>query len=189
VQATSTQIKFTQKLEDKGSGYGYLYTKILRFVPGQPVLIIDHTLTNLGRLPIDTSVYDHNFLVLDHQTTGPDFSVRLPFSVTPEKPIKVALGAVEGDRILYRKALEGRDVFTVNIAGFGPSSRDYDIRVENSRLGAGVRIKGDRPLEKEELWSIRSILAMEPFIRLSAAPGKTIHWSYSYLYYTQPQKN
>jgi hypothetical protein len=189
VQAKSTSIKFTQKLVDKGSGYGYLYTKILRFAPGQPILVMEHTLKNLGRLPILTNVYNHNFLVLDHQTTGLDFSVRLPFSITPEKPIKADLGAVEGDRILYRKKLEGNDVFTVNISGFGSTSQDYDIRVENSLLGAGVRIRGDRPLEKEELWSIRSILAMEPFIHLNAEPGKTIHWSYSYLYYTLPRKN
>jgi hypothetical protein len=82
----------------------------LRLEPGQPVLIIDHTLKNLGRLPILTSVYEHNFLVLDHQT-GPDFSVRLLFSITPKQPIKTDLGAVEGNRILYRKELEGNDVF------------------------------------------------------------------------------
>jgi hypothetical protein len=189
IHTKSTSIQFTQKIVDKSSGYGYLYTKTLRLKPGQPILVIDHTLKNIGRLPILTSVFDHNFLVLDHQTTGPDFSVRLPFSITPKQPIKADLGTVEGDRILYRKELEGREVFTVKIGGFGTTSQDYDIRVENSRLGAGVRITGDQPLEKEELWSIRSILAMEPFIQLSAAPGATIHWSYSYLYYTLPKKN
>jgi hypothetical protein len=189
VRTKSTSIQFTQKIVDKSSGYGYLYTKVLRLKPGQPVLVIDHTLKNLGRLPILTNVYDHNFLVLDHQTTGPDFSVHLPFSITPKQPIKTSLGAVEGNRILYRKELEGNDVFTVKVGGFGTTSQDYDIHIENSRLGAGVRITGDRPLEREELWSIRSILAMEPFIQLSAAPGATIHWSYSYLYYTLPRKN
>jgi hypothetical protein len=188
VRTKSTAIQFTQKIVDKSSGYGYLYTKTLRVKPGQPVLVIDHTLKNLGRLPILTNVYDHNFLVLDHQTTGPDFSVRLPFSITPKQPVKTDLGAVEGNRILYRKELEGNDVFTVKVGGFGTTSQDYDIRIENTRLGAGVKITGDRPLEREELWSIRSILAMEPFIQLSAAPGATVHWSYSYLYYTLPQK-
>jgi hypothetical protein len=189
VQTSSTSIQFTQKVVDKISGYGYLYTKILRLEPGQPILVIDHTLKNLGRLPILTNVYDHNFLVLDHQTTGPDFTVRLPFSITPEKPIKADLGAIDNDHILYRKNLEGKDVFTAKIGGFGIAPQDYDIRIENNHLGAGVRIRGDHPLFKEELWSIRSTLAMEPFIQLNAAPGATIHWSYSYLYYTLPQKN
>ena len=37
-----------------------------------------------------------------------------------------------------------------------------------------MRIKGDRPLESEELWSIRSILAMEPYIHMSIEPGKNL---------------
>lgn len=188
VKAKSTSIEFTQTLVDKSSGYGYVYTKVLRLVPGRPNLVMEHTLKNVGRLPIVTNVYDHNFLVLDHQPTGPDFSVKLPFSIKPEGPIKSDLGAVEGDGIRYRKQLEGRDTFTIHIGGFGATAKDYDIRIENSRLGAGMRITGDQPLEKEELWSIRSILAMEPFVRLSVAPGKTIHWSYSYVYYTLASK-
>lgn len=188
VRAKSTSIEFTQVIVDKGSGYGYSYTKILRLEPGRPVLVIEHTLKNLGRLPIITSVYDHNFLVLDHQTTGPDFQVSFPFPIQPEKPIKASLGAVEGNRILYRKELQGRDVFTVNIGGFKATPKDNEFRVENSRLGVGVKITGDQPLEREELWSIRSTLAMEPFIHMTVAPGKTFHWSYSYLYYTLDQK-
>jgi hypothetical protein len=145
---------------------------------------MNHTLKNLGRLPIVTSVYNHNFLVLDRQTTGPDFSIRLPFPITPLKPIKAQLGTIDGDRILYRRPLQANEVFTVQIGGFGATSRDYDVRIENRRLGVGVRITADQPLEKAELWSIRSTLAMEPFVHLDVAPGKTIHWSYSYLYYT-----
>lgn len=188
VQTRSTSVAFTQTLVDKSSGYGYVYTKTLRLVPGQPNLVIEHTLKNIGRLPIRTNVYDHNFLVLDRQPTGPDFSVRLPFTIKPEAPIKTDLGAVQGDRIHYLKQLEGRDTFTVHIGGFGATSKDYDIRVENSRLGAGVRITGDRPLAKEELWSIRSIVAIEPFIHLAVAPGETTHWSYTYHYYKVGEK-
>jgi hypothetical protein len=187
VQTHRTSVEFTQRLVDEKSGYGYLYTKTLRLDPIRPVLTIEHTLKNLGRLPIETEVYDHNFLVLDHQTTGPDLSVRLPFPITPEKPIKADLGMIDGNRIVYRRPLEGRDVFTVQIGGFGSDAKDYNVTIENSRAGVGMRITGDRPLAKEELWSIRSIMAVEPFIHLSAAPGETIHWTYSYLYYRLAQ--
>jgi hypothetical protein len=188
VRAKSTSIEFAQQIVDKSSGYGYSYTKILRLEPGRPVLVIEHVLKNLGRLPIVTSVYDHNFLVLDHQATGPDFQIRFPFPIQSEKPIKADLGAIEGNRILYRKNLQGRDVFTVHVGGFNATPQDNDIRIENSRVGVGVRITGDQPLESEELWSIRSTVAMEPFIHMTVAPGKTFRWSYSYLYYTLGQK-
>jgi hypothetical protein len=188
VKAKPTSIEFTQRIMDKSSGYGYSYTKILRMEPGQPVLVIEHVIKNLGRLPILADVYDHNFLVLDHQTTGPDFRVTFPFSITPEKPIKTELGAVQGNRIMYRKPLQGRDVFTVNIGGFSSAPRDNEFSIENSRLGAGVKITGDQPLARAELWSTRSTVAVEPFVHLAVEPGKTFRWSYTYLYYTLAQK-
>jgi hypothetical protein len=186
VHTTKSSIQFTQKIVDKTSGYGYLYTKTLRLEPGKPVLVMEHSLKNLGRLPITTSTYNHNFLVLDHQPPGPDFSIRLPFTINPQAPIKADLGAVEGGRILYHKQLADHETFTVPIGGFDATPHNYDIRVENSRLGVGMQITSDQPLQKESLWSIRSVLAIEPFVHLTAAPGQTIHWSYTYSYYTLP---
>lgn len=189
VHAKASSIEFTHKLTDPKSGYAYIYIKRLRLLPNQPVLVIEHELQNVGRLPIETSVYNHNFLVLDHQPIGPDFSVSVPFPIKPERPLKEELGTIDDKRILYRRPLEGKEVFTVHMGGLSSTARDYDIRVENSRLGAGVRITGDHPLEKEELWSIRSTLAMEPFVHLTASPGQTVRWSHSYTYYTFDPKS
>ncbi len=185
VRARRSSIEFTQRVVDGVSGYGYLYTKMLRLVPGQPRMMIEHTLKNLGRLPIVMDVYDHNFTVLDHQPIGPDFSVTLPFAIQLDRPIKPELGAVEGNRIVYRRLLADHDAIDVH-STFNPVQPDNDIRVENSRVKAGVRITGDHPLTKFELWSIRSVMGIEPFIHLTAAPGETIHWTYTYLYYTLP---
>lgn len=187
VRVTPDSVKFTQRVIDPSSGYGYLYRKIVRLVPGKPQMVIEHRLTNIGKRTIATSVYDHNFLVLDHRTIGPDFVVTLPFEIHPEKPINSALGAVEGKTIHYVKELRGHDLFGVEIEGFGKTSKDYEIRIENARVGAGMEIKGDRPLESEELWSIRSTLAMEPYIHMSIAPGKSAIWKYTYTYYSIPK--
>jgi hypothetical protein len=188
VQATATSVVFTQRVMDPQSGYGYLYEKTVRLVPGKPEMLIEHRLTNTGKRPIESSVYDHNFLVLDHQTTGPDFAVTVPFTIHPAKPYRTDLGKVEGNKISYVKKLEGRDIFGVAIAGFGKTASDYKISIENRKLGVGMKISGDQPLESEELWSIRTILAMEPFIHMSIAPGHSFQWKYTYDYYTLPGK-
>jgi hypothetical protein len=185
---TPNSVRFTQRVFDPSTGYGYLYEKTVRLLPGQPRMMIEHTITNLGKRPIETSVYDHNFLVLDKQSIGPDFSITLPFKIRLKKPINQELGKVEGNRILYRKQMEGRDLFTASIAGFGETAKDYDIKIENKRVGAGVRITGDRPLESEELWSIRSVLAVEPFIHMKIPTGQKFSWRYTYVYYTIPGK-
>jgi hypothetical protein len=185
VRAKRTSIEFTQRVVDGASGYGYLYTKTLRLVPGQPHMLIEHTLKNVGRLPIATDVYDHNFTVLDHQPIGPDYSVTLPFAVELDRPLNAELAAVEGNRIVYRRLLADHEYIDVH-STFNPPQTNNDIRVENSRVKAGVRITGDHPLTKFELWSIRSVMGIEPFIHLTAAPGETIHWRYNYVYYTLP---
>lgn len=95
---------------------------------------------------------------------------------------------IEGNRIVYHKHLEGYESLASAISGFAPLAKDYDIKIENSRVRAGVRITADRPLESEKLWSIRSVLAMEPFIHMSIKPGRTFSWKYSYLYYSLSQE-
>lgn len=184
VQAKPESVEFTQRVTDPSTGYGYLYQKAVRLVPGKPQMVIEHRLTNIGKRPIATSVYDHNFLVLDNQGIGPDFTITVPFEIHPVKPVNEVLGAVNGKTISYRKKLEGHDQFAVNIEGFGKTAKDYEITIENRHVGAGMRITGDQPLESEELWSIRSILAMEPFVHMSIEPGKDFSWKYTYDYYT-----
>ena len=66
---------------------------------------------------------------------------------------------------------------------------DYNITVENSTAAAGMKIAGNRPLSKENLWSIRTVVAMEPFITMSIEPGKAFTWRYDYLYYSLDRPN
>jgi hypothetical protein len=56
--------------------------------------------------------------------------------------------------------------------------------IENKKAGAGLKITCDRPLSRESLWSIRSVIAMEPFVAISIEPGQQFDWKNTYLYYT-----
>ena len=42
-----------------------------------------------------------------------------------------------------------------------------------------MRVVGDHPLASVALWSIRSVLAIEPFISVAVEPGKEMAWKYS----------
>lgn len=188
VRAHRQSVLFRQELADPSSGYGYVYEKTIRLVPGKAEMTIEHTLRNTGQHTIDTDVYNHNFLVLDHRTTGPDFVITEPFEIQTPKPVDAALGMVEGKRILYRRELTGKEVFTTPISGFGATAKDYDIHIENTQAGVGMHITADQPLAQEQLWSIRAVLAVEPYIHMSIAPGSSFRWSYHYRYYSLPQR-
>jgi hypothetical protein len=184
VRTKDDSVEFTQELGDPLSGYSYRYTKIVRLTNGKPEMILEHRLENTGRRTIKTSVYDHNFLVLDRQPTGPDFVVTVPFTIHAQHVQGVDLARIEGRQFTYRNKLEGRETVSAKFLGFGKTAAGYEITIENRKAGAGMEVTGDRPLSNENLWSIRSVLAMEPFIDMSIEPGKTFTWRYDYTYYS-----
>ena len=185
VKKSADTIEFTQELRNTTSGYGYVYHKKLSLLAGKPVMVIEHSLKNTGSLAIHTSVYDHNFLVLDKQPTNAGFAITFPFNVTANPAPDKALAEIEKNKLLYRKTLTGEDRVYFSIEGFSPD--DYRIHLDNTNVHAGMTITGDRPLAKMSLWSIRSVIAVEPFIDISLEPGSQSTWKYSYEYYTLPQ--
>ncbi|MGH9581352.1 MAG: hypothetical protein ACRD4O_00255 [Bryobacteraceae bacterium] len=189
VQTKPDSVTFTQVLTDAASGYAYRYTKIVRLVPGKPEMVLEHWLENTGRRRIATSVYDHNFLVLDRQTTGPDFVITFPYAIRGYDMHEADLTQIAGERFAYRKPLAGQEIVSAGFSGFGNTSADYRIRIENHKIGAGMTITGNRPLSEEDLWSIRSVIAVEPFIRMSIEPGKAFTWKYDYTYYSLHRAN
>jgi cytochrome c5 len=69
------------------------------------------------------------------------------------------------------------------VQGFGDRASDYLVRIDNRKAGVGLRIAGDRPLQSEALWSIRAVLAVEPFIHIAAARDQEFVWNMTYSYY------
>ena len=179
-------IEFTQEVADASSGYAYTYRKTMRLTEGKPEMVFEHSLKNTGRCAVRTSVYNHNFLVLDGQPPGPGFVITVPFQIQTRRPPTKELAEIRGNQIVYVKTLENRDIVTTPLQGFTDSPKDNDIRIENSRLGVGMRITADRPLSSESLWSIRTVLAIEPFVAMSIEPGNEFTWKSRYTYYTLP---
>ena len=189
VKKHNDSIVFDQELSDPASGYSYIYRKIVRLTRGKPEMVIEHSLKNTGRREIISDVYDHNFVVLDKQAPGPDFTFKVPFQIkTPRAPRK-ELAEVRENQIVYTKPLSGEDQVAVPIQGFSDDVKDTEIVIENKKVGAGVRISGDRPLVKDLLWSIRSVLADEPYIAIDVPPGSEFTWKNTFEYYAIPAAN
>ena len=186
VRENRDSVEFTHELLDPASHYGYVYRKVVRLTSGKPQMVLEHSLKNTGTRPIQSSVYNHNFLVLDKQAPGPDFVVTVPFQIQARRAPAKELGEIRGNQIVYVKTLENQDRMTTAVQGFSDSARDYDIRVENRKVGAGFRVTGDRPLTNIALWSIKTVLAVEPYISMTIDPGAEFTWKLTYDYYTLP---
>ncbi|MEO7145216.1 MAG: hypothetical protein ABI165_17110, partial [Bryobacteraceae bacterium] len=174
-------IAFQQKLAGP-AGYAYVYRKTVRMVKGKPEMVLEHTLKNTGDKPIDTSVFDHNFFMIDHLPIGPDVTITFPFELKASGPLNGA-GVLRGRQIGYTRELKKGESVHTELSGFGNSASDYDIRIENAKAGAGVRIRGDHPLEKVVFWSIRTTACPEPYIHLHVEPGSQVTWRITYDFY------
>ena len=181
-------VDFTHELTDP-TGYGYVYRKTVKLTKGKPELVLEHRLKNTGKLPIETSVYDHNFFIIDKQLSGPTVNVQFPFAVTGEGKGFGNTIQTQENRLVYSRELEkGEQVYSTGLQGFGPAATDYDIRIENRKTGAGVRITSDHPLEKLVYWACSTTSCPEPYIHLTAAPGQEISWRITYEFYEKNTK-
>ena len=165
------------------NGYGYTYTKTIRLTAGKPNLTIEHRLQNTGKLAIHTSGYNHNFLTLDGKPAGPGYTITAPFDLKTPQPLAGDLASVKGKQIVYQKTLQGEDRVMTAFTGFSTSPKDYDFRFENKE--AGMRVTADRPLSRGMMWSIRSVVSVEPFIAIDVEPGKQFTWNYNYEFFTK----
>jgi hypothetical protein len=182
VHVGNRSITFQQRLTSP-DGISYLYTKRLFVSRDGSVLTLRHTLKNLGRDPLVTDVYDHDFFMLDGQPTGPGFVLHLAFSPVPQTPLGQE-ATVKGQDIVYLKELQPGESAESYITGYGTTASDYAIRLENKNTHTGIEQTGTMPISRFYLWSIHTTVCPEAYIHLDIPPGKTGKWDIHYHFLT-----
>lgn len=176
-------VEFTHQL-NCGAGFGYTYTKTIRLTKNESAMTIEHRLVNTGAKAIETLVYDHNFLLIDHHGAGPAVEISFPFPPQPAKTLD-PLAEVRGRQLVFPRDFKGSDTFYAELRGFGKAAADYHIRVENNNSGAGVVITSDRPLANLGVWAVRTVVAPEPFVEIKVSPAHEFSWKYTYSFYVR----
>lgn len=185
IRSHKDRIKFTQRLRCE-LGYAYVYTKTVRLVKGKPELLIEHSLKNTGKKAIDTTQYNHNFFVIDHEVVGPDISVKFVFDPVATRGFNNR-AEIRGQEIVFPHELQGKNGVFSELTGSHNTVAEYDFRVENLRAGAGVHITSDQKLEKVNFWAIQTVASAEPYIHLHIEPGQEARWTIRYDFYTLAQ--
>jgi hypothetical protein len=182
VEKKSDSVEFRQEITGP-SGYAYSYRKTVRLPAGKAGMVLEHSLKNTGSRRIESPVYCHNFFVMDEQPSGPDFSIKVPFGIE-DAVDKLGVLQVRGRELGFAREIRGDERAMIEVSGFGGDPKDYDIRVENRKTGAGVRITSDRPLSKIMVWACRPTRCPEPFIDVRVEPGGEFTWTIAYEFYS-----
>ena len=150
-------------------------------------MVLSHTLTNTGKKIIETTVYDHNFFMLDSQSTRAGFIIRQPFNITAMCGNE-DLAIINNNQIIFKKELANNEhVYYGDLHGYNNDAKDYDIKVENQNTGAAAEITCDKPLAKLAFWCASTTICPEPFIHIKVNPGETFSWKIFYKYYSLKQ--
>jgi hypothetical protein len=176
------RVEFTQRLTSD-LGYAYVYRKTVRLVKGKPQLVIEHSLKNTGKKVIETTQYNHNFFVIDHETVGPDIVVKFAFTPAATRGFSDR-AEIHGPEIVFPRVLEAKKGVFSELTGSANDVKDYDFRVENVKTGAGVHFTSDQPLLKVNFWAITTVAAAEPYLQFRIEPGHESHWKIQYEFYT-----
>ncbi len=183
IKTKSDQVRFVHQLKE--GEYSYDYDKTISLVKGKPELRIQHTLKNTGTKTIETTVYNHNFVMIDHLLTGPGYVVHFPSNVTAEGRGFNDIAKIEGKQMAFlREVSKSESLYCGAMQGLSNDRSSYDFRVENLKAGAGVHITADKPVFKLAFWSNTTTVCPEPFIQVKVEPGKEFKWEIRYEYYT-----
>lgn len=183
VNKSADNVEFIHELN--GSNYSYVYTKTVRLVPGKAEMELVHSLKNTGAKTIETSVYNHNFFVMDNLNVGSDYSVTFPWNINLQggNDGLDTLAAINGNKLTFLKELNQGEFVFYSMGGFSDSNTDHDIRIENTKAGAGVRITCDRPLMRLAFWSCWKAPCPEAYVTVKAEPGQEFTWTTKYEFY------
>jgi hypothetical protein len=173
-------IEFRQELAHP-AGYAYRYTKRVALADAGAGFTIDHTLANTGTKRIDTDHYCHNFLTVDGDPVGPNYALRFGFPATAKTPKELfGIAEVRGDRLVFVKPLMDKEYVQSQILGWDDAAATNRVTVEHAPSGLALHIQGDRPLSKLNVWSVKTTLCPEPFVRVALDPGQSMSWATRY---------
>ena len=180
IKSKSNQVQFVQTLNEKD--YAYEYQKTVKLQKHRPVMVINHILKNTGKKIIETSCYDHNFFVIDQQPTGPGTVVAFPDSLNEKLDGMADYVNIKNNQLVFLKELKNKFISFKDLTN--GKGAEYNIKIENQKTGAGVKITGDRRISKLAFWSSLKTVCPEPYIKIMVKPGQEISWKIKYEFYT-----
>ena len=181
VKVFDDSIEYTHEMSDK-SGYGYILKKRLRLEKSS--LVVEHTLKNIGSKTIDSNVYGHCFFTVDNMKIDESVVAKFNFKLDcPQAYISKGLAEIKDNEIRYLRTAKDSDRVSIDNIQCAGTLEENCMEVEFGKLGAGVRVRGDKPLLKSVYWSNGKMVCPEPFVKIDLKPNEEFSWKFTYDFY------
>jgi hypothetical protein len=186
VAVTATQATFTvDPVECRG--YAVRLTKTIT-VEGVE-LTIAYALENVGEKPIVTTEYVHNFMGIDGHAIGPDYRLRMPYTIgfaASQGPFAERMAQmmtildVQGGDI--RCKATPQHPFYCRPLGFSRTdAAQWELLHEPT--GVGLREHDDFTPTRVAVWGTTHVISAEVFVPVNVQPGETQRWTRRYEFF------
>lgn len=175
MEADDDCVTMTHTLEGP-RGWGYVYRTQVRLLGNRPGFVIERRLTNIGKRPIVTDYYSHNFFVLDERAVSPAYELTL----LPEH--EVAKGRTvapwirfEGDRLRLTQELPRGKALFLPLRYDTTPSQPWRVKLTQGS-GATVTLHHQPAPDRVVIYVKRPYLSVEPFIDIKIKPDESHTW-------------
>lgn len=138
---------------------------------------IRRTLTNLGRRPLRTEHYAHNFLRPEGKGMTPETQLVFSFPVQLEIS-RVSAWQVDGSRLSLLRPMSAGDAVYASLAGFPDKIPAPALTI--TAQGLRLRWSGSHDPFAIAVYGRNEVLCPEFFVRLVIDPGESVTWSDSW---------
>ncbi len=171
-------------------GYRYRLTRRFELTESPAGFVMKCQLENLGEKPITQNCYEHNFINVDGHAIGPDWNVIYPFTPVSKPMPGVGnndLVAFSGREAHITRVFAPKDSFEQLLDGFGGKPADNTVTVYNNTLKTGIRVSGDHPIVRNNLFCVEKAICPELFISIHLQPGASLRWHVTYELTNEPK--
>ena len=214
VEATADQARFVvDPVECRGYAAHLEKTVTVRGTE----LIVANRLENVGRQPIHTNEYCHNFCGIDGHSMSPDYRLRMPYPIQFAPPpmamfrqaLPGILRKVTPDWLLRQifkgmlrrggnvLVVEGNDLslntvperpFFRLLGGYAQTEQPQ-WELVHTPSGVGMREYDDFRPVRVAVWGTTHVISTEVFVEIDLQPGETQTWSRRYEFLGHAARN
>lgn len=159
-------------------GYASRLTKTVRLA--DTTLTISYLLENVGKKPLQTDEYNHNFLALNNTPTGPDLELTFGMPVRAKRP---APGfRCKDKQFWWPKPFKDTAFWTPLLGVTRAQQVDSWWELRQRRTGQAMREHVSSAWCKSAVWGTPRVVSPEAFVKVDLAPGNAQGWTRTYTF-------
>lgn len=161
------------------NGYSYILRK--EVILKENSFTIHYYLKNTGEKDIVTDEYIHNFLGINNEVMGSNYTLKLPFTLKPElfNANVNPEGKVAVVQNQFNFSGSPKDQFFYsNLSGSKLVRANWELI--NHKSNIGINETGSFETDKINLWGWHHVVSPELFHKISIKPGESEKWSRTY---------